>query len=75
MNVPRELVEAMLNQDSAKPYGLTQIATQLEQFYLKRSYKVEMAKRLRDFANQLEMLSQEEDRDIEEEHRINGGAA
>ena len=55
MNVPRDLVEAMLNEDATKPHGLRQIAA-----HLIRWGEGGMASRLLDFASKLEVLSQEE---------------
>ena len=54
MEVPRELVEAMLSRDPDQKYGLYRIADELTQRGL-----VGMGNVLRGYADQLEVLSQE----------------
>ena len=56
MEVPRELVEAMLSRDPEQRYGLYGIADELTQRGL-----VGMGSVLRGYADQLEALSQEEE--------------
>ena len=54
MNVPRELIEAMISRDPKQRYGLYRISDELTQRGL-----VGMGDVLRRYADQLEILSQE----------------